>query len=107
MPRITYIHPAGGTTELDANEGASVMETAVAAGIEEIVAECGGNQMCATCHVYVDDEWYDRLPAPEDDEEEMLGETVAPRERTSRLSCELIATSEVDGLVVRLPDTQV
>jgi 2Fe-2S ferredoxin len=106
LPKITYIHPDGERTELEAAEGASVMETAVAAGIEEIVAECGGNQMCATCHVYVAEDWFERLPAPEDDEREMLDETAAPRERTSRLSCQLVATSDLDGLVVRLPDTQ-
>ena len=86
--------------------GKSVMWAAVEAGVEGIVAECGGTMTCATCHVYVAPEWAPRLPPPSDDEAAMLEMTAAPREAGSRLSCQLVLTPELHGLTLHLPPTQ-
>jgi 2Fe-2S ferredoxin len=84
----------------------SLMRAAVAAGVDGIKADCGGMMTCATCHVYVDDAWSARLPAPSHDEEAMLEMTAAPRRPTSRLSCQIALAADLDGLTVTLPDTQ-
>lgn len=83
------------------------MQVATQNGIDAIVAECGGNAMCATCHVYVDEAWLARLPPMSDDEDALLDGAAADRLSTSRLSCQIKLTPELDGLVVRLPDRQV
>lgn len=87
-------------------DGQSLMRAAVDAGIDGIKADCGGLMTCATCHVIVDPEWVDRLPAPSSDEDAMLEMTAAEREPTSRLSCQIALDDSLEGLVVRLPDTQ-
>ena len=107
MPTITYIQPDGTKAEVDVQAGKRVMQTAIAEDIDGIVAECGGQAMCATCHVYVDDAFLDRLPEMSEDEDEMLTDTVAPRTDQSRLSCQIPVGEELDGLVVRIPDRQV
>lgn len=107
MPTITYVQPDGTKQDLDVPAGKRIMQAAIGAGIDGIVAECGGQAMCATCHVYVDSAWADRLPPVGDDEDEMLEDTVCERTSESRLSCQLPVTDELDGLVVRLPETQV
>jgi 2Fe-2S ferredoxin len=84
----------------------SLMRAAVAAGLDGIKADCGGTMTCATCHVYVDDAWAARLPAPSLDEEAMLEMTAAPRRPTSRLSCQIALDADLDGLTVTMPDTQ-
>lgn len=77
-------------------------------GIDGIVGECGGQAMCATCHVYVHSEFVDELPEPNDDEEEMLEETAAPRdEERSRLGCQLKMGTRIPSIVVDVPETQV
>ena len=86
--------------------GRSVMWAAVEAGIEGIVAECGGTMTCATCHVVVAPEWAARLPPPSDDEAAMLELTAAPRQAASRLSCQLVVTPELHRLRLHLPPTQ-
>ena len=106
MTTITFIHPDGRSHNLEAGTG-SVMQLAVVNGVDEIVAECGGNAMCATCHVYVDDRWIDRLPAMSDAEDALLDGTASDRLPSSRLSCQIRMTPELDGLVLRLPDRQV
>jgi len=106
MPTIHVIHSDGTRRELDAPEGASVMQVATGAGMQGIVGECGGSAMCATCHVYVDDAWADRLPAPLATELEMLECTASERLPTSRLSCQIKMTVALDGIVLRLPATQ-
>lgn len=105
MPTITYVH-ADGQRETFAADGASVMRTAVHNGVQGIVGECGGQAMCATCHVYVDNPPAS-LPELSEDEDEMLECTASPRESTSRLSCQLRATAHFDELTVRLPERQV
>ena len=106
MPDITFILPDGSEQGLEAPEGVSVMQAAGGAGIRGIVAECGGSAMCATCHVYVDPAWADKLPAPLANELEMLECTAAERGPTSRLSCQLKLTAALQGLVVRIPERQ-
>jgi 2Fe-2S ferredoxin len=107
MPTITYIHASGETEELDVAVGMSVMQGATSHGIDGIVAECGGNAMCATCHVYVEAEHLDRLPPITPDEDALLEGTASERRENSRLSCQIPVTADIDGLVVRLPERQV
>jgi len=106
MPKVTLVHPDLSRTEIDARVGAPLMQAAIAACVEEILAECGGGAMCATCHVIVDDSFAHRLPPPSPSEEEMLSCLASPREPTSRLSCQIAMTDDLDGLIVRLPDRQ-
>jgi ferredoxin, 2Fe-2S len=106
MPEITFIRADGRRQSLEAQEGVSVMQAATGAGVPGIVAECGGSAMCATCHVYVDPAWNDKLPAPLGNELEMLECTAAEREPTSRLSCQIKVTAALSGLVVRIPERQ-
>lgn len=105
MPKIIY-RVDEATIALDATTGSSVMQTAVQNDLGGIVAECGGNAMCATCHVYIEDGPVDHLPEISVAEEEMLDSTVSPRESNSRLSCQLLVTDELDRLVVRVADEQ-
>jgi ferredoxin, 2Fe-2S len=106
MPKVTFVRPGGETVVVDGSDGASVMQTAVGAGVTEIVAECGGTLACATCHVYIDGGPVDSLGGLSSDEEEMLDFTASPREPTSRLSCQLVLGPATDGLIVRLPAEQ-
>jgi ferredoxin, 2Fe-2S len=86
--------------------GQSLMQGAVRAGIEGIAADCGGSLTCATCHIYVDDAWLDKLSAPSADELSMLDLTASPRLPNSRLSCQLVASAALEGLRISLPQTQ-
>jgi ferredoxin, 2Fe-2S len=107
MPAISFIHPDGREERVEAAEGESAMQAATRHGIDGIVAECGGNAMCATCHVYVDESWTGRLPAIGDDEDALLDGAAAERLANSRLSCQINMAGELDGLVLRLPDRQI
>ena len=107
MPQITYVHSNGTRQTLDVPVGTSVMRGAILNGIDGIVAECGGEMMCATCHVYVEPDQFDRTPPQSDDEKAMLEFTASERKPNSRLSCQLVATPEFEDLVVYLPETQV
>ncbi len=108
MSRITiHLQSASGTTQtLQAATGQSLMQAAVAAGVDAIAADCGGCLSCATCHVIVDDAWSPQLPPLDTDEAAMLAMTAAPREPGSRLSCQIRLSPALDGLRVRLPTTQ-
>ena len=86
--------------------GQSLMQGATQAGVGSIAADCGGSLTCATCHIYVDAAWADKLPAASADELSMLEMTAEPRQTTSRLSCQVAATAAMDGMVIRLPQTQ-
>src|SRR5579862_7417146 len=99
MPHVTYIDKQGKQTTLDIAVGTSVMQAAVFNGIDGIVAECGGSCMCATCHVYVADDMLGLIPPMEADEDAMLDGAASPRLPNSRLSCQLIVTPQMDGLV--------
>jgi 2Fe-2S ferredoxin len=105
MPTITYIHPHGTEDRVEVTDGVSVMRAALQNGVGGIVGECGGQAMCATCHVYVDPAL--ELPTPSDDEEEMLDCTACERTDESRLGCQLRAGIDFDSIVVRLPERQV
>ncbi|MEA9984189.1 MULTISPECIES: 2Fe-2S iron-sulfur cluster-binding protein [Subtercola] len=108
MPSITYVHPNGDEQVIEVVPGTSVMRAAVTNGVDGIVGECGGQAMCATCHVYVRDEFLAALAPMNDDEEEMLEETAAPRdEERSRLGCQLKMGSRLESIVVDLPSMQV
>jgi len=106
MPTIRFMLPDGSERPLDAAAGSTAMQAATGAGLAGIVAECGGSAMCATCHVYVDEGWQDRLPEPLSNELEMLECTAAERRPNSRLSCQIRMTPELDGLVLHLPGAQ-
>lgn len=106
MVKVIYVDQDGVAHSAEAALGDSLMQTAIAAGIDGIVGECGGSAMCATCHVYVRPEWLGRLPPRSEVEEEMLECTAAERRPESRLSCQILATPDLDGIVVDLPETQ-
>lgn len=97
---------AGTPQSFTAKPGQSLMQAATRAGVDAIAADCGGSLTCATCHVYVSPEWLARLPAPSADELSMLEMTASPWQPNSRLSCQLIATDALDGMVIALPLTQ-
>lgn len=105
MVRVNFVQADGSEHALDLSEGTSVMEGAVKGGIDGIDADCGGAVSCATCHVHVPAEWYARLAPPSHDESDMLGFAVEADE-TSRLSCQIVLSPELDGLVVQIPATQ-
>tara|TARA_B100001758_G_scaffold121038_1_gene104077 strand:+ start:190 stop:510 length:321 start_codon:yes stop_codon:yes gene_type:complete len=105
MPKITYIEHNGKSHTIDVANGLSVMEGAVQNNIPGIDADCGGGMACATCHVYVKEEWFDKLPKKEDGEEDMIDMAYEPN-RYSRLSCQLTVSDELEGLVVNLPIKQ-
>ena len=106
MPKITYIEHGGKTHTIEVANGLSVMEGAVQNNIPGIDADCGGSMACATCHVYVKEEWFNKLPKKEDGEEDMLDMAFEPK-KNSRLSCQLMVSDQIDGLVVNLPEKQV
>ena len=105
MPKITYNTHDKQIHTIDIQKGLSVMEGAVQNDIPGIDADCGGGMACATCHVYVDEDWLDKLPAKEDGEEDMLDMAFEPK-TNSRLSCQLIVSDELDGLIVNIPSKQ-
>mgnify|MGYP001222265785 FL=1 len=106
MPKITYIESSGNKKTIDVPNGLTVMEGAIQNNVPGIDADCGGGMACATCHVYVSDEWTDKLPKIEDGEQDMLDMAFEPK-KNSRLSCQLVITDELDGLIVNLPEKQV
>ena len=105
MAKITYIAPDGRRFDVDAPNGSTVMENAIRNGVPGIEAECGGACACATCHVYVDEAWREKVGSPTPMEEDMLdfGFDVRP---SSRLSCQIKVSDELDGLVVSTPERQ-
>ena len=105
MPKITYIEHSGENHTIEVRNGLTVMEGAVQNNIPGIDADCGGAMACATCHVYVKEEWFDKLDKKEDGEEDMLDTAYEPK-KNSRLSCQLIVSEKLDGLIVHLPEKQ-
>ena len=105
MPKITFVQPDGSEQVVEAQTSMTVMETAKKHGVDGIEAECGGACACATCHVYVDDAWTDRVGGPTEMEEDMLDFAFDVRPN-SRLSCQIKVTDQLDGLVVRVPEKQ-
>ena len=107
MPTIHYILKDGSTRSIDAKPGSSVMENAVRNNVRGIDAECGGSCCCATCHVYVDDSFIALLPPADDMENDLLDGVASERQPGSRLSCQITMTADLDGLTVRVPETQI
>ena len=106
MPKITYIDITGEQRTIDVEKGLTVMEGAVQNQIPGIDADCGGGMACATCHVYVKEEWLNKLSKAEDAEQDMIDMAFEPK-KNSRLSCQLMVSDQIDGLVVNLPEKQV
>ena len=105
MPKITYIEHNGKNHTIEVANGLSVMEGAVQNNIPGIDADCGGSMACATCHVYVKEDWFNKLPKKEDGEEDMLDMAFEPK-KNSRLSCQLVVSDELNGLIVNIPSKQ-
>ena len=105
MPKITYIEHNGKSHQVEVANGLSVMEGAVQNNIPGIDADCGGSCACATCHVYVDEKWFNKLPNKESAEEDMLDMAYEPK-KFSRLTCQIVVTEELNGLVVKMPSKQ-
>ena len=105
MSKVTYIENDGKSHTIDVQNGLTVMEGAIQNNITGIDADCGGSMACATCHVYVKEEWFDKLPKKEDGEEDMLDMAFEPN-KFSRLSCQITVTDDLDGLIVKLPSKQ-
>ena len=105
MPKITYITHDNQNYTIEVQNGLTVMEGAVQNDIPGIDADCGGGMACATCHVYVKEDWLDKLPKKEDGEEDMLDMAFEPKQN-SRLSCQLTVSDDLEGLVVNIPSKQ-
>ena len=105
MPKITFIEANGQVRTVDAEVGATVMETAIRNGVPGIEAECGGACSCATCHVYVEQGWVEKTGKPSPMEEDMLDFAFEVKP-TSRLSCQIKVRDELDGLTVTVPAQQ-
>lgn len=106
MPEVTYVSPGGVTQKIEVPAGMSIMQAALNHKIAGILGECGGNCMCATCHVYVDDLFLSRIPPAKDNEKFMLSIAAEGPAANSRLSCQIKVTEELDGMVVHLPGKQ-
>jgi ferredoxin, 2Fe-2S len=106
MPLVTYISLSGESQTIDVPAGMSIMQAALNHKITGILGECGGNCMCATCHVYVDEAFLSRIPPAIDNEKFMLSIAAEGPASNSRLSCQIKMTQELDGIVVRLPNRQ-
>ena len=105
MPKITYIEHNGKSHTIEVPKELSVMEGALHNNIPGIDADCGGACACATCHVYVDEKWFEKLQKKENAEQDMLDMAFEPK-KFSRLACQITATDELDGLVVKMPSKQ-
>ena len=105
MPKITYNTHDNQSHTINVQNGLTVMEGAIQNDIPGIDADCGGGMSCATGHVYVNEEWLDKLPEKEDGEEDMLDMAFEPK-TNSRLSCQIVVSDEIDGLEVSIPSKQ-
>ena len=105
MPKITYIEFSGKSQTVEVENGLSVMEGAIQNNVEGIDADCGGSMACATCHVYVPENWFNKMEKPQDAEQDMIDMAYEPK-KNSRLSCQIIVSDELDGLEVTTPEKQ-
>ena len=106
MSKITYIEHNGTSHTVDVSNGLTVMEGAVQNDIPGIDADCGGSMACATCHVYVKDDWFNKLPKKNEGEDDMIDQAFEPN-TSSRLSCQIQVSDNLDGLKVYLPEKQI
>ena len=105
MAKITYVEHTNKKHIVEVPNNMSIMEGAVQNNIPGIDADCGGSMACATCHVYVDEKWFNKLEKKDEGEEDMLDMAYQPN-KFSRLSCQLIVSDELDGLILRIPSKQ-
>ena len=105
MAKITYKDNQGNSKTIEVEKGLSVMEGAIQNNVPGIDADCGGSMACATCHVYVEEKWLNILPEAEEAEVDMIDMAFEPN-KNSRLSCQLIVTDELDGMIVTTPEKQ-
>jgi 2Fe-2S ferredoxin len=105
MTKICFKEHDGTEHVVEAKDGESVMRVAIENGVPGLQAECGGNLSCSTCHGYLEQKFYDLLPKPDENEEMLLEGTIDP-EPTSRLTCQIIVTPELEGMTVRWPESQ-
>ena len=105
MPKITYKDFKENSKTIDVENGLSIMEGAIQNDIPGIDADCGGAMACATCHVYVEEEWFDKIPKAEEVEVDMIDMAHEPK-KNSRLSCQIIVTDKLEGLVIKMPEKQ-
>ena len=105
MPKIIYNDNQGNSKTIEVENGLSVMEGAIQNDIPGIDADCGGSMACATCHVYVEEKWLNKIQKAEEAEEDMIDMAFEPK-KNSRLSCQLIVSEELDGLIVTTPSKQ-
>ena len=105
MAKITYQDSQGASKTIEVENGLSVMEGAIQNNVPGIDADCGGSMACATCHVYVDEKWIDKIPKAEDAEVDMIDMAFEPK-KNSRLSCQIIVSDELDGLKITTPEQQ-
>jgi len=106
MAKVTYIEHDGAEHTVDVADGTSVMQAALDNNVQGIVGECGGGMACATCHCYIDEAWSEKVGPASEVENDMLEFAASQSGPNSRLSCQVTVTDELDGLVVRLPETQ-
>ena len=106
MAKIIYKDYQGNSKTIELEKGLSVMEGAIQNDIPGIDADCGGAMACATCHVYVEEKWLDKLPKAEDAEVDMIDMAYEPK-KNSRLSCQITVSDKIEGLIVHLPEKQV
>ena len=105
MPKITYTDHQGNSKTIEVEKGLTVMEGAIQNDISGIDADCGGSMACATCHVYVEEKWLDKIPKAEEAEVDMIDMAFEPK-KNSRRSCQWIISDELDGLKVTTPEKQ-
>ena len=105
MPKVTFKDHLGSSKTIEIENGLSVMEGAIQNDIPGIDADCGGSMACATCHVYVQEEWFKKIPKAEDAEIDMIDMAFEPKQN-SRLSCQIIISDELDGLELTTPEKQ-
>lgn len=103
MAKVTWILTDGRQITADVADGTNMMNAAAMANVPGIIGECGGCLSCATCHVYVDEAWRDKTGEADGTEDAMLDATDTPRREESRLSCQIIASPGLDGLVLHVP----
>jgi len=104
MVKLTFLEADGSQVETDVAPGNSLMQAAVNAGVDAIAAECGGACACGTCHCVLPQDWFERVAAPASDEIDMLEFVIEPQP-TSRLSCQVVVTEEMQDMVISVPDT--
>lgn len=106
MPSVKFIEHTGAAQIVQAEEGETLMHAATRNLVPGVIADCGGAGNCATCHGYVDDAWTDRIPPPSAEERDMIENGCLDAQENSRLTCQIRVTAQIDGIVIRLPKSQ-